>query len=123
MKKSQKLLKNKKNQATTLFLIENLKELFATQTLCGFEGVGHEKDEVGRKVGDELVILDSKFLTGKIKPKPHPFVEYFKFLKQFEDENTVAKYKIPSPVQTFQQMFREEIMKILEKFIKLMRGL
>ena len=72
--------------------------------MWGFEGVGHKKDEIGRKVGDELVILDYTFLTGKIKPKPHPFVEYFKFLKQFEDENTVAKYTIPSPGQTFQQM-------------------
>ena len=34
----------------------------------------------------------------------HPFVEYFKFLKQFEDENTVAKYTIPAPAQMFQQM-------------------
>jgi methionine synthase II (cobalamin-independent) len=72
--------------------------------MWGFEGVGHKKDEVGRKVGDETVILDHTFLTGKIKAKPHPFVEYFKFLKQFEDENTVAKYTIPSPGQTFQQM-------------------
>ena len=31
-------------------------------------------------------------------------MEYFKFLKQFEDENTVAKYTIPAPAQTFQQM-------------------
>ena len=41
---------------------------------------------------------------GKIQAQPHPFVEYFKFLKQFEDENTVAKYTIPAPAQTFQQM-------------------
>ncbi len=72
--------------------------------MWGFEGVGHKKDEKGRKVGDELVILDHTFLIGKIKAKPHPFVEYFKFLKQFEDDNTVAKYTIPSPGQTFQQM-------------------
>ena len=72
--------------------------------MWGFEGVGHKKDEEGRKVRDELVILDHTFLIGKIKAKPHPFVEYFKFLKQFEDDNTVAKYTIPSPGQTFQQM-------------------
>ena len=41
---------------------------------------------------------------GKVKAKAHPFVEYFKFLKQFEDENTVAKYTIPAPAQMFQQM-------------------
>ena len=34
----------------------------------------------------------------------HPFVEYFKFLKQFEDEQTVAKYTIPAPAQMYQQM-------------------
>ena len=72
--------------------------------MWGFEGVGHKKDEKGREVNGELVILDFTFLVGKIKAKPHPFVEYFKFLKQFEDENTVAKYTIPAPAQTFQQM-------------------
>ena len=73
--------------------------------MWGFEGVGHRVNEKGAKINGELVILDDTFLVGKIKPKPHPFVEYFKFLKQFEDENTVAKYTIPSPGQTFQQMF------------------
>ena len=47
--------------------------------------------------------MDDTYHTGKLKAKPHPFVEYFKFLKQFEDENTVAKYTIPAPAQTFQQ--------------------
>lgn len=41
---------------------------------------------------------------GKIQAKAHPFVEYFKFLQQFEDENTVAKYTIPAPAQMFQQL-------------------
>ena len=40
----------------------------------------------------------------KVKAKVHPFVEYFKFLKQFEDEQTVAKYTIPAPAQMYQQM-------------------
>ncbi len=35
--------------------------------------------------------LEATYLVGKIKAKAHPFVEYFKFLKQFEDEQTVAK--------------------------------
>lgn len=73
--------------------------------MWGFEGVGHKVNDKGIKINGELVILDDTFLIGKIKAKPHPFVEYFKFLKEFEDENTVAKYTIPSPSQTFQQMF------------------
>lgn len=72
--------------------------------MWGFEGVGHKPTETGVQFNGELAILDDTYLTGKFKAKAHPFVEYFKFLKQFEDENTVAKYTIPAPAQTFQQM-------------------
>lgn len=72
--------------------------------MWGFEGVSHENTGNGVKFNAELAVLDDTYLVGKIKAKAHPFVEYFKFLKQFEDENTVAKYTIPAPAQTFQQM-------------------
>ena len=72
--------------------------------MWGFEGVAHENTGNGVKFNAELAVLDDTYLVGKIKAKAHPFVEYFKFLNQFEDENTVAKYTIPAPAQTFQQM-------------------
>ena len=72
--------------------------------MWGLEGVDHENTGGGVSFNGELALLDDTFLVGKIKAKAHPFVEYFKFLKQFEDENTVAKYTIPAPAQTFQQM-------------------
>lgn len=72
--------------------------------MWGFEGVAHENTGGGVSFNGELALLDDTYLVGKIKAKAHPFVEYFKFLKQFEDENTVAKYTIPAPAQTFQQM-------------------
>lgn len=72
--------------------------------MWGFEGVGHQKAIAGVQFNGEVAQLEDTYLTGKIKAVPHPFVEYFKFLKQFEDENTVAKYTIPAPAQTFQQM-------------------
>ena len=31
----------------------------------------------------EVADLEATYLVGKVKAKPHPFVEYFKFLKQF----------------------------------------
>lgn len=71
--------------------------------MWGFEGVTHQAGG-GVQFNGELAALDDTWLTGKVKAKPHPFVEYFKFLKQFEDENTVAKYTIPAPAQMFQQM-------------------
>lgn len=72
--------------------------------MWGFEGVGHEQTGGGVQFHEELASIEDTYLTGKVKAKPHPFVEYFKFLKQFEDENTVAKYTIPAPAQMFQQM-------------------
>ena len=71
--------------------------------MWGFEGVEHKATGGGVPFNDELAILDDTYLIGKFKAKAHPFVEYFKFLKQFEDENTVAKYTIPAPAQTYLQ--------------------
>ena len=71
--------------------------------MWGFEGATHQAGG-GVQFNAEMAALDDTWLTGKVKAKPHPFVEYFKFLKQFEDENTVAKYTIPAPAQMFQQM-------------------
>lgn len=72
--------------------------------MWGFDGVAHKNTGDGVKFHDELAVLDDTYLVGKIRAKAHPFVEYFKFLKQFEDENTVAKYTIPAPAQMYQQM-------------------
>ena len=72
--------------------------------MWGFEGVEHKHTGNGVQFNAELAVLDDTYLVGKIQAKAHPFVEYFKFLKQFEDENTIAKYTIPAPAQMFQQM-------------------
>ena len=69
--------------------------------MWGFEGVAHEQTGSGVQFDGELASLEDTYLVGKIKAKKHPFVEY---LKQFEDENTIAKYTIPAPAQMFQQM-------------------
>ena len=71
--------------------------------MWGFDGVDHEDTGSGVEFDSELARLDDTYLVEKIKSKPHPFVEYFRFLKQFEDEETIAKYTIPAPAQTFQQ--------------------
>ncbi|SCY49488.1 hypothetical protein [Ruminococcus sp. YE282] len=43
-------------------------------------------------------------------------MEYLKFLKQFEDENTVAKYTIPATAQTFQQFIVPDNIESTRKF-------
>ena len=60
--------------------------------MWGFEGVEHEAEGGGVQFNGEVADLEATYLVGKIKAKAHPFVEYFKFLKQFEDKNTVAIY-------------------------------
>ncbi len=47
-------------------------------------------------------------LIGKISGENHPFVEDFKFIQQFEDDNTVAKITFPSPSQFIKEFDREE---------------
>lgn len=84
--------------------------------MWGFEGVEHKNTGNGVRFNGELAVLDDTYLVGKIKAKAHPFVEYFKFLKQFEDENTVAKYTIPAPAQTFQQMIVPANFETTKKF-------
>ncbi len=71
--------------------------------MWGFEGAEHKDTGSGVQFNDELARLDDVYLTGKLKAGDHPFVEHFRFVKQFEDENTVAKQTIPAPAQTYQQ--------------------
>lgn len=47
-------------------------------------------------------------VEGKISGENHPFVEHFKFVKQFEDDNTVARQTIPAPAQLYAELFRED---------------
>lgn len=70
--------------------------------MWGFEGVEHIKTVEGNTTFEgEAAMIDDTYITGKISCKDHPFVDHFKFVKQFEDENTVAKQTIPSPGQFY----------------------
>lgn len=69
-----------------------------------FKGVGHEKTKDGIPFHGEPALIDDTFLTGKVSVDHHPFVDHFKFVKQFENENTVARQTIPSPAQFLFQM-------------------
>lgn len=70
--------------------------------MWGFEGIDHKKTVDGNTTfNDEAAMIDDTFMTAKISLKSHPFIEHFKFVKQFEDENTVAKQTIPSPGQFY----------------------
>lgn len=47
-------------------------------------------------------------LEGKISGENHPFVQHFKFVKQFEDDTCVARQTIPAPAQVLSELYRAE---------------
>lgn len=72
--------------------------------MWGLDGVGHVPTKTGLPFHGEAAMIDDTYLVGKIGlSKEHPFVEHFRFVKQFEDENTVAKQTIPAPAQVLAQ--------------------
>ena len=72
--------------------------------MWGFDGIGHAPTKTGLPFHGEAAMIDDTYLTGKVKiTKEHPFVEHFRFIKKFEDENTVAKQTMPSPAQFIAQ--------------------
>lgn len=72
--------------------------------MWAFDGVDHEKTKKGIPFHGEPALIDDTYLVGKLAVNNHPFVEHFKFVKLFEDENTVARQTIPAPAQFFFQM-------------------
>lgn len=72
--------------------------------MWGLDDVGHVPTKTGLPFHGEAAMIDDTYLVGKIGlSKEHPFVEHFRFVKQFEDENTVAKQTIPAPAQVLAQ--------------------
>lgn len=72
--------------------------------MWALDGVGHKPTKIGLPFHGEDAIVDDTYLVGKLRLSgEHPFVDHFRFVKQFEDENTVAKQTIPSPAQFLAQ--------------------
>lgn len=69
-----------------------------------FDGIGHTPTKTGLPFHGEAAMIDDTYLVGKVGiTGEHPFVDHFRFVKQFEDENTIAKQTIPSPAQFLAQ--------------------
>lgn len=72
--------------------------------MWAFEGIGHKPTETGLPFHGEAAMIDDTYIVGKVAlNNEHPFIEHFRFIQQFEDENTVAKATIPSPAQFLAQ--------------------
>lgn len=75
----------------------------------GFNGIEKytlAEDELIHFHGETLR-PDGIKIVGKLGGKNHPFLDHYKFVKQFEDENTVAKQTIPSPAQLLRTVYNQ----------------
>ncbi len=77
----------------------------------GLNGIEKAATRDGLHFHDEVTKAESAVITGKITGDNHPFVEHFRFVKQFEDGNCVAKQTIPSPAQLLVQLRLPEFLK------------
>lgn len=76
--------------------------------MWGLNGVEHIELDHGYFFHGEETTKGSCALTGKISGESHPFVEHFKFVKQFETDGVVARQTIPAPAQFYAELFRGE---------------
>ena len=75
--------------------------------MWGFQGIDEVELDHGYFFHGEETTHGSIRVSGKISGENHPFVEHFKFVKQFEDENCVARQTMPAPAQLLAELYRE----------------
>ena len=80
----------------------------------GFQGITHIELEQGYLFHGEETARGTAIVTGKISGKDHPFVEHFKYVKGFEDENTLARQTLPAPAQLLAELYRGDNGKITD---------
>ena len=57
----------------------------------GFQGITHIELEHGYQFHGEETTRGTAIVTGKIGGENHPFVEHFKYVKGFEDDDTLLR--------------------------------
>ena len=70
----------------------------------GLNGIEKVSTKDGLHFHGETTRAESAAITGKISGTGHPFVEHFKFVKQFEEEGVYVKQTIPAPTQLLAQL-------------------
>lgn len=82
----------------------------------GLNGIEQTELSHGYFFHGEETAKGSIKITGKISGQNHPFVEHFKFVNQFADDNTVAKQTFPAPAQLLAELFRKDNVENTKKF-------
>ena len=84
-----------------------------------FWGLGGVKKAIlkeGYRFADEETRPETAQLTGKVTGENHPFVEYFKFVRDHVSPETQVKQTIPAPAQFLEEFLRPENQANAKKF-------
>lgn len=76
--------------------------------MWGLNGVEKASLKEGYKFQGMESRPETARLSGKISGENHPFIEHFRFLMQFADDQVVARITIPAPAQFFKELYRPE---------------
>lgn len=76
--------------------------------MWGLQGVEKEDVEKGYQFKDEETRAETARLSGRISGENHPFIEHFKFVQQFADDEVIARQTIPAPAQFLSELQRPE---------------
>lgn len=83
--------------------------------MWGFNGVEHVELDHGYQFHGEETTHGSIKLSGKISGENHPFIEHFKYVKQFEEEGIIAKQTLPAPAQFLAELYRGDNVRNTER--------
>ncbi|WP_031545721.1 5-methyltetrahydropteroyltriglutamate--homocysteine S-methyltransferase [Salinicoccus luteus] len=84
--------------------------------MWGLNGVEKVDIDRGYQFNGEETRPESARLTGKISGEGHPFVEHFKFIQQFADEEVIARQTLPAPAQFLLELQRPENIEATQQF-------
>ncbi|MBQ9424864.1 MAG: 5-methyltetrahydropteroyltriglutamate--homocysteine S-methyltransferase [Erysipelotrichaceae bacterium] len=76
----------------------------------GLNGIEKRNTKAGLRFHDEVTKAETAVIYDRISGTDHPFIDHYRFVKQFEDDNTVAKQTIPAPAQLLVQLRLPEYM-------------
>ena len=68
--------------------------------MWGLHGVTKGTNPVEVKGSGGAGVSETAAVCGEISGENHPFIEHFRFMKDLEDDSTIAKQTMPSPAQT-----------------------
>ena len=84
--------------------------------MWGLEGVEKVEVDEGYQFADVETRAESARLTGKLGGSGHPFIEHFKFVNRFADDEIIARQTIPAPAQFLAELQRPDNKEATDKF-------